>query len=222
MLELALAGLSWNAFHIVLSGPMRPPMVARLGEHGFRLFYSALSVGNLWWLAAAWKQSPEVPLFPGNPWLPLALMPIACFLLAAGARPSNPTAVLGELTLAGRLPIHGITRVTRHPILWAFSLWAVSHLVASGTLAGVLVSAPILITSVRGMFNIDAKRHRALGPAWEEFASVTSRFPFAAIAARRQILVPSEIGWGPVLGGAALFGALVLLHERLTGVPLPW
>lgn len=222
MLELALAGLAWTALHLVVAGPLRPAFARRTGEHGFRLLFSALSFASLGWLVSAWRSAPVVPLFPGNPWLPLALMPVACVLLTAAARPSNPTSVMGQVTLGGRLPVHGITRVTRHPMLWAFALWAAAHLFASGTLGGLLLSAPLLATAVRGMFNIDAKRRRELGSSWDAFASVTSRFPFAAIAAKRQRFVVSEIGWSPVVGGLALFTALVLLHERLTGVPLPW
>lgn len=222
MLELALAGLAWTALHFVVAGALRPALAARIGEHGFRLLFSLLSFASLGWLVSAWRTAPVVPLYPGNPWLPLVLMPPACVLLTAAARPSNPTSVMGELTLGQRLPVHGITRVTRHPMLWAFALWGAAHVFASGTLGGLLLSLPILATAVRGMFHIDAKRRRVLGSAWDAFASVTSRFPFAAIAARRQRFVGSEIGWAPVVGGLALFVALVLLHERLTGVPLPW
>jgi uncharacterized membrane protein len=219
MLELALAALAWIFLHLFLAGPLRGALVSRLGENGFRGLFSVLSMAGLVWLALAWRAAPTIPVFPGLPWVAALLMPWACILLLAGGRPDNPTSVLAEVAGGSELPIHGITRVTRHPVLWAFVLWALAHILAGGTLAGMLLCGAILLSALRGMWNIDAKRHRALGPAWEGFAALTSRIPFGAILAGRQRFVPSEIGWFPLLGGLILCAVLAWAHGFLFGVP---
>lgn len=219
MLELALAALAWIALHLFLAGPLRSPVVSRLGENGFRGLFSVLSLAGLAWLALAWKAAPVVPVFPGQPWVAALLMPVSFILLVAGGRPDNPTSVLAEVAGGSELPVRGITRVTRHPVLWAFALWGLAHVLAGGTLAGMLLGGAILLSALRGMWNIDAKRHRALGSAWEGFAAVTSRIPFGAILAGRQRFVPAEIGWFPLLGGLILCAGLAWAHEFLFGVP---
>jgi len=219
VLELALAALTWIALHLLLAGPLRSPVASRLGENGFRGLFSVLSLAGLAWLALAWKAAPVVPVFPGQPWVAALLMPVSFILLVAGGRPDNPTSVLAEVAGGSELPVRGITRVTRHPVLWAFALWGLAHVLAGGTLAGMLLGGAILLSALRGMWNIDAKRHRALGSAWEGFAAVTSRIPFGAILAGRQRFVPAEIGWFPLLGGLILCAGLAWAHEFLFGVP---
>lgn len=67
MLELALAALFWVAFHLLLAGPLRAPLAARLGENGFRGFFSLLSLAGLACLTLAWAHGFlfGVPAFPG-------------------------------------------------------------------------------------------------------------------------------------------------------------
>jgi len=219
MLFLALAALAWITLHLVLAGPLRSPLVQRIGENGFRGLFSLLSLAGLVGLALTWKGAPRVLLFPGQPWVAVLLMPVSCVLLVAGAHPSNPTAVPGELAGGSDLPVRGITRVTRHPMLWSFCLWGMAHMLGGGTLSGVLLGGAILVPALRGMWNIDAKRHRALGPAWEAFAAVTSRAPFGAIRAGRQRFVAAEIGWFPVVAGLLLCVLAARFHQVLFGVP---
>jgi uncharacterized membrane protein len=72
-------------------------------------------------------------------------------------------------------------------------LWAVLHLIANGDVASFIFFGAFAVTALAGTVSIDAKRRRALGPAWQSFAAQTSIVPFAAIAAGRTRFDPGEI-----------------------------
>src|SRR5918912_150848 len=74
------------------------------------------------------------------------LVLIAFVLLVFGASADNPTSPAADRMKPGELPVRGITRITRHPMLWAFALWALAHLIVNGHLAGVLLFGAILVT----------------------------------------------------------------------------
>ncbi|MHA1597082.1 MAG: NnrU family protein, partial [Alphaproteobacteria bacterium] len=60
------------------------------------------------------------------------------------------------------------------------------------------------------------------GADWLALQAETSNIPFAALISRRTRLTPSEFGWMRILGGLALYGALLAGHEAVIGVaPLP-
>ena len=74
---------------------------------------------------------------------------------------------------------------------------------------------------VGGTVSIDAKRRRAFGEQWTQFAGVTSNIPFAAIIAGRNRLGPAllEIGlWRP-LAAIAVYAVAFYLHGQI-GPPL--
>jgi uncharacterized membrane protein len=225
MASMTLAALSWIALHLVVAGPLRPALAARLGDAGFRGLFSLLSAAALAWLILAYRAAPFVVLWPPLPGareIAVVLVLPAFVLLVFSLGATNPTLAGADLLLKDRLPVQGITRITRHPGLCAFALWAVAHLLANGDLAAVLLFGAILITALNGMVSIDRKRRRTLGIAWDAFAAGTSRIPFAAILAGRNHLQLDELPvWRFALSVALFVGAL-LLHGRVLGLsPLP-
>jgi uncharacterized membrane protein len=216
MASMILAAAFWLVLHLVVAGPLRPLLAARLGEPGFRGMFSLLSAAGLGWLILAYRAAPDVPLWsplPGAASVALPLTLVAFLLLAYSFG--------ADMLLKDELPVRGITRVTRHPMLWAFALWAVAHLLANGGLADLMLFGAILLTALNGMVSIDRKRQRALGPRWDAFAAQTSRLPFAAILAGRTTLHLEELPpWRGALG-VALFAAALWLHGVLGVSPLP-
>lgn len=218
---LALAALAWVGLHIGLAGTgLRGILAGRLGEKGFRGLFSLLSVAAIWFLVARYRDAPSVPLWflpDGLRWLlALAMLPAFMLFVAAVAAP-NPTSVEQERALAQE--VRGIQRVTRHPMLWSFALWAAVHLLAKGDAAGLLFFGAFLVTALAGMPSIDAKLARRDPERWRPLAAATSILPFAAIAAGRNRFVPGEIGWLPPLLGLAAWAALLAAHPYLFGVP---
>lgn len=224
MVSMILAAAFWVALHFVVAGPLRPLLAARLGEQGFRGVFALLSAVGLAWLVLAYRAAPYMPLWqpvPGAAYIAMLLMFVAFLLLAFGIGAGNPTLAGADMLLKDQLPIRGITRITRHPGLWAFALWALAHLLANGDVAGVLLFGAILVTALNGMVSIDRKRHRALGPGWEAFAAQTSRMPFAAILAGRNTLHVEELSPWRAAVGTALFALALWLHGVIGVSPIP-
>jgi uncharacterized membrane protein len=216
------ACIAWVLLHLLVAGTWRPTLAARLGEHGFRGLFSALSALFLGVMIWTYIRAPYVELWASSQTLnviPVLVMPLAFFLLVAALRPSNPTLAGADMLLGDLLPDIGITRVTRHPLLWGFALWAVSHMAANGDLATQLLCAAVLLTALNGMFSIDRKKRRQLGAAYAEFERKTSIIPFAAILQGRNTFKGREIGWMTLVLALLLYAGAYWLHGRF-GVPV--
>lgn len=222
---LAAAAL-WLAIHIGLAGtPLRGRLMAALGENGFRGLFSVLSVVSLGLLIWAYNRASQPEAFYGlwvaEPWMywvPFVVMPFALLLFVGSVTGPNPTAVGAERLLKNPEPARGILRVTRHPMLWSFVLWAAAHMVVNGDLASFILFATILITALYGMPSIDRKRAARDPQGWAAFAGRTSIMPFAAIAGGRNRLVLSEIGLWRVAVALAAWIILFMLHGPVLGV----
>lgn len=151
-------------------------------------------------------------------WLPLLIMPPALLLLIGGLTTPNPT-IAGKALVENKIaPPIGVLRITRHPTMWAFGLWALSHLAANGDLASVLFFGVIAALALIGTKLIDARYKNRLSAIWSTFSERTSNLPFAAIIAGRQTLDVGEIGWWRIALALGLYVALLLLHPQLFGV----
>jgi uncharacterized membrane protein len=219
LFPLVLAALLWLFIHIGVSGTrLRDAVVARLGERGFVIGFSIASVVSIVLLVMAWQRAETVFLWSAPPalrWLLAALM-LPAFILFMASHRRNPTAVGGKGL--GEEP-RGIQRLTRHPMLWSFAIWAAVHLVGNGDTASLVFFGVFLVTALAGMPSIDAKLARRHGAAWEAFAARTSVLPFGAIATGRNHLAPAEIGWMPPLAGFVLWALLLHFHRHIFGVP---
>jgi uncharacterized membrane protein len=193
--------------------------VARLGEAGFRIAFSLGSFVSIGLLVMAWQAAPTTPLWFAPGWLRwiLALVMLLGFILFAASLRGNPTAVGGD-ALIGAEP-RGIQRITRHPMLWSFALWAAVHMLGNGDTASLVFFGAFLVTALAGMPSIDAKLAQRRPEAWAGLARTTSILPFGAILAGRNRLVAREIGWVTPLLGLLGWAVLLHLHGRLFGVP---
>ena len=176
MTSMSLAAVFWLGLHLIVAGPLRLPLVDKLGERPFRGIFSLLSVAGLGWFIVAYRMAPWVPLWPTTPalgWLAFVLVFLGLLLTVVGIGPMNPTEINAPRMIDSKLPVYGITRVTRHPRLCGVSLWAIAHLLVNGHLAALLMFGSLLVTALNGMVSIDRKRRRALGALWEEFEAQT-------------------------------------------------
>ncbi len=219
---LILAALLWLALHLGLAGTrLRDAIVARIGERGFRGLFSAASVAGIVFLVASYNAAPTTPLWVAPAWLRwvVLLLMLPAFMLFIASLRGNPTAVGGPGLAAEP---RGIQRVTRHPMLWSFALWAALHLLANGDSASLVFFGTFLLTALAGMPSIDAKLARRDPAGWAALAGRTSILPFGAILAGRNRLVLGEIGLVPLFFGLLLYSGLLHAHAGLFGVsPLP-
>jgi uncharacterized membrane protein len=220
MILLILAAVLWVFVHVGISGTaLRDAAVARLGERGFSVAFSAGSAAAILLLVLAWRGAETTPLWFAAPWLRwvLALGMLPGFVLFACSLIGNPTA-MGGAGLLAQGP-RGIQRVTRHPMLNAFAIWAAVHVLGNGDSAALVFFGAFLVTAVAGMPSIDAKMARRHPDTWPGFAAATSIMPFGAILAGRTRLVLAEIGWIAPLAGVVAWAALLHAHRHVFGVP---
>ncbi|MFO1146871.1 MAG: NnrU family protein [Alsobacter sp.] len=182
MTRFLIALLVFLVAHLVPALPaLRRRLVARLGRRLYLALYSAASLALFAWLVAEARSAPAVPLWDVAPWqgfAPILLMPVAGLLLVAGLMQPNPLSI--SLRPASRLP--AIAGITRHPVLWAALLWALSHIPPNGRLAPVILFGAMAAFSAAGFALLDAKARRRLGPQrWAALAGRTSVLPFAAL-----------------------------------------
>ena len=216
---LVLATVVFLVTHYVSSTPLRPGLVALLGENGYLGLYTLISLVTLGWAIWAYIKAPYERMWVGDEFKVWAvvLMPVSLVLIACGALIRNPSAVRQESALRAMDEPRGILRVTRHPILWGIALWAAVHLIARGDMASAILFGGLLLLAISGTVLQDWRKDRMIGVDWQRFASVTSNVPFAAIAGGRNHFRFDEIGWRQVLAGLALYFVLAFLHPYLFG-----
>jgi uncharacterized membrane protein len=221
MTLLIAAALIWIGIHFGLAGTqLRAVVVRHTGEWMFRGLFSALSVVSLVFLVRAFNAAPTTLLWFAPGWLRwlLALTMLPAFiLLVASFTGRNPTLV----NIDGRpvQPPRGITRVTRHPMLWSVAIWALVHIVGNGDPAACVFFGAFLITALAGMLSIDAKLAGRDPATWQALSASTSIVPFVAIAQGRNRFVPAEVGWLPPAAGLLIWLALLAAHPWLFGIP---
>jgi uncharacterized membrane protein len=218
---LVLAGLIWLGLHIGVSGTrLRGSIVGAIGEPAFRGVFSLASLASLAFLIFAYNRADTRLLWAAPGWL-LGLLDVAmlgaCVLFVGSLSLANLT-MAGTERAFGDEP-RGMFRVTRHPMLCAFGIWAFVHLIASGDTASLVFFGTFLVTVLAGIPSIDAKLARRDPAKWAMLARTTSAVPFAAMLAGRNRFASAEIGWRSPVLGVLLWAVLLGLHPALIGVP---
>ena len=200
---------------------LRPLLIGWLGEGPYRGLFGLLSVLGLAWLGFAYGAAPVEPLWDGAGLRQLALviMPFAWILLVGGLTSPNPTAVGGEGSLARDRGPSGFIKITRHPVMWAFALWAFSHLLANGDVASLLLFGPLLFLALFGARVIDQRRQQANPAGWAELRAQTSFLPLGVVLSGRTRLTLRDVGLWRLALGLGLYVLFLFLHPMVIGVP---
>ena len=228
MLALILASVVFVGLHAGVSGtPLRGWLLARIGEGPFRGLFAAASLAAIVGLSRsysrAYSSANSFYWGPGNAQhISAPIMLFALLLAVPGLTTKSPTAVAQERLLERDPEARGIQRITRHPFLCGAWIWASFHIYANGDAASLVLFGTFWIVALYGVFSIDRKRARALGPLWTRFAEQTSIVPFVAIARGKNRFVWREIGWLRLLLTLAVFAILVSVHPLLFhAYPMP-
>jgi uncharacterized membrane protein len=222
MTDLVTAALFFVGTHIGIGATsLRTELIDRVGERVYRLLFSLVSLVALVWLVMAFRAAPTIPLWWDGKWLGLVavlVMPVAALLLVTAIMQPNPTAVGQTPDPDAPEPARGMLRITRHPMMWAIGLWAITHGLANPDLASIVFFGAFAALAWGGALALDHRLTRENRPGWGVFVQRTSFIPFVAILEGRQQLVWNEIGW-PRLGLAVvLYLALLIAHPWLFGV----
>ena len=224
LISLVIAGIAFCGSHVLLSSTgLRGSLRDQLGERGFLAVYSLTALVTFAWFLRAYAHAPTIVLWPRQMWtalVPIVVMPLATILLVAGYTTPNPTAVGMERAARADDPAPGLLRVTRHPVMWAIGLWAVSHMIANGDLRSLLFFGAFAALSLGGTLLIDRKKRLALGSNWSRLAEVTSNVPFAALVTGRTRLRWRDVSLLRVIAGLLLYAVLYNAHTIIAGAPV--
>lgn len=220
--ELPLAAVCFLVPHVIPSVPrLRLWLIERMGRGGYLFAYVALSTITFGWLILAVLRAPYSGLWALYPWqvyVTLALVALASVLLVAALLTPNPLSLsLRQSNMD--IPNDAVLGLTRHPLLWAFGLWSLSHVLVNGDVASVLLFGVLAIFALGYMPLLDRRMQKTRGiEAWRRLSAGSSNLLFARYfigntrprVDRRLIL--------SVIGGFALFILLLLLHAPVIGV----
>jgi uncharacterized membrane protein len=208
---LMLALVAFVGSHFVLSHPLRAPLVRALGAGGFAGVYSLVAAATLGWAVFEWRRAPVDVVWTAPTWAwPLGgvVMLIAMILFVGSVTAPNP-ALMGTPASATAAAPRGVQRITRHPMMWAFALWAVVHAALGGTSRDIALSTAILVLALVGARLQDGKKRGQLGSAWAAHEGATSFVPFG-----RGFAMP---GWTALIGGIVLFAVATFAHPYAGG-----
>ena len=213
--SLALATAAFVGTHLLMSHPLRPALVARLGERGFTGVYSLIAAGLLVWMIIAWRSVEDgEPLWIAPLWwwsVASVLMLLASILLV-GSFVRNPAFPHPGARPREVPPPRGMFAVTRHPMNWSFMLWALVHISLYGSARNLIVAGGILILALFGSIGQDRKKVRLLGQTWRGWQARTSFVPFGALLTGRVAWSALAPAWVAVVGGAILWLAITWYH----------
>jgi len=224
MRMLLAAGLFFIGIHIIISSsPLRGVITGRIGERAYQAAFSLLSLAGLGWLIWSYIEADRLTLGYPPAWLLFlsVLTSMAGLWLAfMGILSPNPTTIGQEGLLKSATRSQGIVRVTRHPFMVGFALWALAHAVLNPDTASLIFFGTFLVLAGLGPWLIDRKKARAMPDHWPHFASATSIIPFQAILRGRNQFVSAEIGWWRPLAALLAVALLFWFHGSLFGAAL--
>lgn len=220
--NLAAAMTAFVASHLILSHPLRPWLAERLGEQRFLGLYSVVGLGTFGWVIwARLGVEAEPPLWIAGPriWDVASLVMLFASVLLAGSLVGNPAAPDPRGDTGPIRTARGVYAITRHPMMWAFVLWAIVHILLWGSRANLIVSGGILFLALLGMVGQDFKKLRLQGGRWRDWMDRTAFIPFAGQISGRARWRTARPGWGAFIGGLVIFLGATWVHP-LTGGPV--
>ncbi len=214
LISLIAASIAFVGTHFIMSHPLRAPMVRMLGDGGFMIAYSLVSFATIAWMYFAFVATPaDVPLWGGygdGVWVVASILTLLALVLFAGSLIGNPALPAPGAEKAALQAPSGVFKVTRHPMMWGFALWALAHLIAAPTSRTVVVALAIGALALIGAHLQDRKKEVLMGDAWRQWQEKTSYWPrFGQIF---------SVGFVPWIGGGAIWLGATWWHTMDAGV----
>jgi uncharacterized membrane protein len=198
-LLLVFACVSFVGTHFLMSHSWRAAMVRRLGANGFLLAYSAISLALFVWMVIEFGRAPKAEMFwPVGDiiWAVASVITLLAAILFAGSFVKNPSLPGMPDAMAAQMP-SGVFRVTRHPMMWGFALWAMAHILVAPRNDNFIFSGSILFLALAGARAQEIKKLKMTGVVWEAWLRRTS---FAL-----QLTALPRVGAGPWVAGIAIW-----------------
>jgi uncharacterized membrane protein len=209
MAALVLASVAFVGTHFLLSHPLRAPLAGRMGERLFQAFYSLVAAATFVPMIYFYgKVGSEAPLWPAGDalWLLASLLMWFGSILFVGSFIRNP-ALPGARGPKGAPT--GVFRITRHPMMWGFALWAIVHMFVEAMPKALVLDGAILFLALVGAAAQDRKKQGLMGERWHEWRAQTAFTPFA-----KGVACPGTVAF---VGGTLLFFLATWVHPIPAG-----
>jgi uncharacterized membrane protein len=212
-INLIAANVAFVGMHFAMSHPLRAPLLKALGAGGFQGAYTVVSFATLAWVYFAFVAAPPADL-PGSGdagWIAATIITLPAMILLAGSFIGNPALPTPKAEAQARAEPGGVFKVTRHPMMWAIGLWALSHLVLFWSVRTMVTAFAMGVLALVGARFQDAKKEMLMGDAWVQWESRTSYWP------RWGRLL--SVGPVPLIAGTAAWLAGSWIHLWQAGIP---
>lgn len=213
IITLIAANAAFVGTHFLMSHPLRAPMVGALGPVLFQIVYSIVSLATFAWVYFAFTAAPAADL-PGSGaigWAVATFLTLPALILFAGSMAGNPALPTPQADAQARAEPKGVFLVTRHPMMWGFALWALSHIILFWSIRTTVTALAMGFLALVGAKMQDRKKEALMGDAWQGWESRTSYWPrWGSIF---------KVGALPWAVGLILFIFLSWLHMPLGGIP---
>ncbi len=208
--------LLFAATHMIpSSAALRGRIVARTGEPLFLGLYSLLSLAVFVPMATYYlghKHSGPllwaIPLGSAVQWLLYLSIGSAFTLSIAGLLQPSPASFTG-----GTPRVHGVLRLTRHPLFMGFGLLGLLHMIPNGFASDVAFFAGLPLFAIVGCRHQDQRKLLAV-PGYAEFMKATPFLPFTGPGIGQGL---RELGATRLAIAVAAAVALRFVHPYLFG-----
>ncbi len=182
--ELVWLVISLGAFvgtHFLLAHPLRAGLVKRFGAGGFQGIYSLVALATFGWAVTVFGRIEPAPMI----WDGQALIPwVLATVLTYGVVALFLASIIGNPALAGAkvsglstvIP-RGVFLVTRHPMMFSFALWALTHIIIAPSPRTIILSSAIILLALLGSHFQDLKKKALHGQDWGAWVKHTPFWP---------------------------------------------
>jgi uncharacterized membrane protein len=208
-MQLLLWAIAFVGTHFLFSHPLRDPLVRSVGEGAFRGIYvvvSLITFGLMLYFYHALGREPPLWVAGDGVWIAATLLMWLASILLVGSFIKNPAFPGAPGPKGGP---GGVFKVTRHPMMWSFAIWAIVHLAVVAMPKALVLDGAILLLAVGGAAGQDRKKARHMGEAWHEWTAETAFLPFA-----RGLGYPGTVA---LAGGTIFFFLVTWIHPVPAG-----
>lgn len=208
---LLLSSIAFVGTHFLLSHPLRGPLVRAMGEGPFRGVYSMVALITLGLMVFFYHAIGRETYLMWNAgdagWIIGTILMWLAAILFVGSFLGNPALVGAPGPRGGP---SGVLRITRHPMMWSFAIWAAVHMMIIAQFKTVVFDSAIIILALVGAYMQDRKKAGQMGEDWHDWTAQTAFVPFT-----RGLANPGIVA---LVGGTLLFLIATWAHPIPAGI----
>lgn len=167
--------------HFLLAHRLRAGLVAKFGAGGFQGIYSIVAFATFGWAVTVFGRLEPAPmLWDGQalfPWLLATVLTYAVIALFLASVIGNPALAGAKVSGLSTVIPTRVFRITRHPMMFSFALWAVTHIIIAPSPRTIILSSGIILLALLGSHFQDGKKRALLGQEWGVWMKRTPFWP---------------------------------------------